>query len=127
VAERGRVVTNTDVTCDDREERGLVGQSVRGGQMNRVQSADWFHGERASCLAEDRLSDAHDVTTPGEPLEGEECRSLLLSRNPSREAGAKNGPAGLGKRESGRHPLSLGANGDFRSRISLKHGRNQGA
>ena len=127
MAERSSVVTNTDVTCDDRQEGWLVPQGSHGCQMNCVQSADRFNRKGASGMGKDRLGDAHDVTTPGKPLQGEQCRSLLLRGDPSREARTKNGAAGFGKRESGRYPLSLGANGDPGSRISLEHGRNQGA
>ena len=115
MAERSGVVANTDVTCDDRQESRLVPQGSRGCKMNGIQSADRFDRKWASGMGEDRLSDAHYVTTPDKPLQGEQCCSLLPSCNLSREACAKNGAAGFGKRESGRHPLSLRANGSPRS------------
>ncbi len=127
MAERGSVVTNSNVTRDDRQEGRLVSQRSGGCQMNGIQSTNRFNRKGASGMSQDRLSDTHNVTTPGKPLQGEQRGSLLLSRDPSREARTKNSAAGFGKREGRGHPLSLGTNGDPSRRISLKQGRDQGA
>lgn len=125
VAERERIVTDPRVTRHDRYECRLLSQGSCRCQMNRVQSANRFHRKGASGLGKDRLCDTHDMTPSAKLLQGEQCRSLLLSRDPSREASTKHGAAGLGKRESGRYPFSFRANGKPRGRIALKHGRNQ--
>ena len=127
VAERSSIVTNPDVTRDDGQEGWLVTQGSGGRQMNGVQGADRFNGKGTSGMGKDRLSDADDVTAAGKPLQGEQCRSLLLSRDPSPEARAENREVGLVKRDSGRYALALGTDGDPRGRVSLKHGRHQSA
>lgn len=78
-------------------------------------------------MGEDVLRDTHDVATPTEPLQGEKGGSLLLNRDPSGEAGAKNGAAGFGNRQGGRNALSWGPNGRFRGHIAFEHGCDQRA
>ena len=127
MAKGSSIVTDPDVARDDGEEGWLITQGSSGCQMNGVQSADRFNRKGASGMGKDRLRDTHDVTTAGKLLQGEQCRALLRSGDPSREARTKNGAVGLGKRERGRYPFFRGTDGEPGSRISLQHGRYQSA
>ena len=71
MAERGSVVTNSDVTRDDGQEGRLVPQGSGGCQMNGGYSADRFNRKGASGMGKDRLRDTHDVTTACKRLQGE--------------------------------------------------------
>ncbi len=127
IAECAGVVTDTEVARDDRYKGGRLAQCFDSRQVNGVQSSDRLDRKGAASPGKDRLSDTHDVATPMKPRKGEQGCPLLLSRDPSPEARAKNGATGFGKRDRRCDTLSLGANRGSRGRVTLQKGRNQRA
>ena len=126
MAQGNGIVTHAKVSCDDGQESRRIAQGLRRCQMKSVQRADRFDREAASGTSEDRFCDTHNETTPCKPPQGEQSCTLLLSRDPSREPGAKYGAAGFGLGKSRRDALALGSNGCLGRRIALKQGSNQG-
>lgn len=121
------IVTDAKVARDNCHESGRIAQGLRSRQVNGVQRAHRFDGKAASRASQDRFRDAHNVRTPGKALHGEQSRALLLSRDPSREAGSKHCAASFRRREGRRDPLPFGAYRGFGRRIALKQGRDEGA
>ena len=93
VSEGSGVLANAAITRDHRHEGWRFGQGCGGRQMDSIQSTDGFHRKRLSGMRENRLSDAHDMTTAREPLERQQCSALLLHGYPAGEVSAEESAA----------------------------------
>lgn len=110
MAERNGIVPDANVACDYRDENGSIAQGFRSRQMDGIQGPDRFDREGACGVSENFFCDTDYVTTPCKPLQRENRGALLLSRDPSREAGAKQGASSFGHRQRRRDTLPLGTN-----------------
>ncbi len=61
MAQRQRILTNTNVTRNNCDQRRRIPQRIRRRQMNRIQRADRFQREGPPHPGQNRVCDAHNV------------------------------------------------------------------
>lgn len=85
------IFTDAAVPGDDRRQWRLLAKQLRCREVNGVGRANGFDGERPADSCEHEVCHGHDVSATFEPPQCLDRGTLLLGRQSSGNAGAKDG------------------------------------